>query len=39
MDFKGSWDDYLALIEFAYSNSYHASIQMAPFKTLHRHRF
>ena len=22
LDFKGSWDQYLALIEFAYNNSY-----------------
>jgi transposase InsO family protein len=27
---KGSWEDHLALIEFAYNNSYHASIEMAP---------
>ena len=30
IDFKGSWDDHLALAEFAYNNSYHASIGMAP---------
>jgi len=29
IDFKGSWDDPLPLIEFAYNNSYHSSIQMA----------
>ena len=29
IDFKGSWDDHLPLIEFAYNNSYHSSIQMA----------
>ncbi|XP_070050575.1 uncharacterized protein [Nicotiana tomentosiformis] len=34
LDFKGIWDDHLPLIEFAYNNSYHASIQMAPFKAL-----
>ncbi|MCI49010.1 retrotransposon protein, partial [Trifolium medium] len=25
---EGSWSDYLHLIEFAYNNSYHASIGM-----------
>ena len=30
LDFKGSWDDHLPLIEFAYNNSYHSSIGMAP---------
>ena len=29
IDFKGSWDDHLPLIEFAYNNIYHSSIQMA----------
>ena len=35
IDFKGSWDDQLPLIEFAYNNSYHSSIQMAPSETLY----
>ena len=35
IDFKGSWDEHLPLIEFAYNNSYHASIQMAPFEALY----
>ena len=35
MDFRGSWEDHLALIEFAYNNSYQASIQMAPFEALY----
>ncbi|XP_070031854.1 uncharacterized protein [Nicotiana tomentosiformis] len=34
-DFKGSWDDYLPLVEFAYNNSYHSSIQMAPYEALY----
>ena len=34
MEFKGSWDTHLAVIEFAYNNSYQASIEMAPFKAL-----
>ena len=35
IDFKGSWGDYLALIEFAYNNSYQGSIDMAPFEALY----
>ena len=27
-NFKGSWDDHLPLIEFAYNNSYYSNIQM-----------
>ncbi|KAH0647574.1 hypothetical protein KY285_032822 [Solanum tuberosum] len=32
IDFKGSCDDHLSLLEFAYNNSYHSSIQMAPYE-------
>ena len=39
IDFKESWDDHLPLIEFAYNNSYHSSIQMAPFKALYGRRY
>ena len=35
MEFKGSWDTHLALMEFAYNNSYQASIEMTPFQALH----
>ena len=35
MEFKGSWDTQLALMEFAYNNSYQASIEMAPFEALY----
>ena len=35
LDFKGSWDEYLALIEFAYNNSYHSSIGMTPYEALY----
>ena len=38
IDFKGSWDDHLSLIEFANNNSYHSSIQMAPYKALYERR-
>ena len=30
LDSGGHWDDHLPLIEFAYNNSYQASIGMAP---------
>jgi len=35
LDFGGSWDDHLHLVEFSYNNSYQASIQMAPFEALY----
>jgi hypothetical protein len=35
MDMKENWDDHLPLIEFAYNNSYHSSIQMAPYVALY----
>ena len=35
MDMKGNWEDHLLLIEFAYNNSYHSSIQMAPYEVLY----
>lgn len=39
LDFKGSWDDHLPLIEFSYNNSYYSSIQMVPFEALYRKRY
>ena len=38
IDFKGSWDDHLSLIEFAYNNSYHSIIQMTPYEDLYGRR-
>lgn len=35
LDFKGSWEDHLHLVKFAYNNSYQSSIGMAPFETLY----
>ncbi|XP_055826375.1 uncharacterized protein LOC129894748 [Solanum dulcamara] len=35
---EGNWDDHLPLIEFTYNNSYHASIQMAPYEALYGRR-
>ena len=38
LEFKDSWVMHLSLIEFAYNNSYHASIGMAPYETLYRRK-
>ncbi|KAG8473027.1 hypothetical protein CXB51_034902 [Gossypium anomalum] len=38
IDFRGSWEDYLPLAEFAYNNSYQVSIQMAPYEALYGRR-
>lgn len=38
IDFRGSWEDYLLLAEFAYNNSYQSNIQMAPYEALYGHR-
>ena len=38
LEFKGSWVKYLSLVEFAYNNSYQASIGMAPFEALYERK-
>ncbi|KAL6185691.1 hypothetical protein ACLB2K_041819 [Fragaria x ananassa] len=35
LQFRGSWDKNLSLMEFAYNNSFHSSISMAPFEALY----
>ncbi len=35
LDFQGSWGTHLPLVEFAYNNSYQASIGMAPYEALY----
>ena len=35
LEWKGNWDDHLPLMEFAYNNSYHSSIGMAPYEALY----
>ena len=35
IEFKGSWDTHLSLMEFVYNNSYQSSISMAPFEALY----
>ncbi|KAJ9556932.1 hypothetical protein OSB04_011546 [Centaurea solstitialis] len=38
LDFGGSWEDHIPLIEFAYNNSYHSSIEAAPYEILYGRR-
>ncbi|KAL6225843.1 hypothetical protein ACLB2K_004692 [Fragaria x ananassa] len=35
LQFRGSWDKNLSLMELAYNNSFHSSIGMAPFEALY----
>ncbi|KAA0035365.1 ty3-gypsy retrotransposon protein [Cucumis melo var. makuwa] len=35
LEFPGSWDSHLHLMEFAYNNSFQATIGMAPFEALY----
>ena len=35
LDFQGSWDEHLPLVEFAYNNSFHSSIGMSPYEDLY----
>ncbi|KAK1431931.1 hypothetical protein QVD17_08737 [Tagetes erecta] len=35
LEWTGNWDEYLCLVEFAYNNSWQASIDMAPFELLY----
>ena len=35
LDFGGSWEDHISLVEFSYNNSFQSSIGMAPFEALY----
>ncbi|GJV89853.1 putative reverse transcriptase domain-containing protein [Tanacetum coccineum] len=35
LDFEGSWDVHLPLVEFPYNNSYHSSVRCASFEALY----
>ncbi|GKD65661.1 putative reverse transcriptase domain-containing protein, partial [Tanacetum coccineum] len=35
LDFEGSWDVHLLLVEFSYNNSYHSSVRCGPFEALY----
>nr|GEW24927.1 uncharacterized protein [Tanacetum cinerariifolium]GEW40089.1 uncharacterized protein [Tanacetum cinerariifolium]GEW40092.1 uncharacterized protein [Tanacetum cinerariifolium] len=37
-DFEGNWDTHLPLVEFPYNNSYHPSVNCAPFEALYGRR-
>ncbi|GKD41520.1 putative reverse transcriptase domain-containing protein [Tanacetum coccineum] len=39
IDFCGSWDVHLPLVEFSYNNSYHLSIRCAPFEALYGRKY
>ncbi|GJR81757.1 putative reverse transcriptase domain-containing protein [Tanacetum coccineum] len=39
IDFGGSWDTHLPLVEFSYNNSYHSSIRCAPFEALYGRKY
>ncbi|GKE20592.1 putative reverse transcriptase domain-containing protein [Tanacetum coccineum] len=39
LNFEGSWDVYLLLVEFLYNNSYHSSVRCAPFEALYGRKF
>ncbi|WMV24810.1 hypothetical protein MTR67_018195 [Solanum verrucosum] len=38
IDFKGNWEDYMSLVEFAYNNNYHSSIDKYPIEALYGRR-
>ena len=35
IEYGGSWDTHLPLVEFSYNDAYHASIDMTPYKMLY----
>ena len=39
MEFSGSWDRYIPLIEFVYNNSFQSSIGMAPYEALYGRKY
>ena len=39
LDFGKSWSKFLTLVEFAYNNSFHSSIQMAPYEALYSWKY
>ena len=39
LQYARNWDHNLTLVEFAYSNSYHSSIDMAPYEALYERRY
>ncbi|GJU58425.1 putative reverse transcriptase domain-containing protein [Tanacetum coccineum] len=39
LDFGGSWDVHLSLVEFSYNNSYHYNVRCAPFADLYGRKY
>ena len=39
LEFRGYWDKHIPLMEFAYNNSYHSSIGMAPYEALYGRKY
>ncbi|GJY83974.1 putative reverse transcriptase domain-containing protein [Tanacetum coccineum] len=39
LDFGGSWDVHLLLVEFSYNNSYHSSVRCGPFEALYGRKY
>ena len=35
LDFGGSWEDHMPLVEFSYNNNFQTSIRMAPYEALY----
>ena len=38
IDYEGSWDKHIPLVEFVYNNSFQSSIRMAPYEALYRRK-
>ena len=38
IDYEGSWDRHIPLVEFVYNNSFHSSIGMAPYDALYERK-
>lgn len=39
LDPRGSWEDYLPIVEFTYNNSYQATIGMTPHEALYERKY
>ncbi|GKD37005.1 hypothetical protein Tco_1257212 [Tanacetum coccineum] len=39
LDFGGSWDVHILLVEFSYNNSYHSSVRCAPFEAFNGRKY
>ena len=38
IDYEGSWDRHISLVEFMYNNSFQSSIEMAPYEALYERK-